>query len=274
MKKLLLTILIILLCILTYVIMFNNFKIGIFEIESISKIKGKSDELEQKLNQATELTAQTYPKAKSTLDSSVNKLKSTKQQYENKIASMPDSEILRYMQVENYEKEFLWTTIGSYATKENLDLELDIVDIKNNDYYNLDFTVVGRYSDIAEFIFAIENDDKLGFKIEKFSMKPYTVSEKTKVTTYGGEEPQSEETTDSAYDVTKEKSYTGSKDEEGTKTGLVGSTNISTNTTNSQTTQTTNSKNSNQTNTSVTIMYSPDRVKATFTVTKVNVNVK
>ena len=41
----------------------------------------KSYELNKKLNQATELTAQSYPKAKSTLDSSINKLKTTKQQY-------------------------------------------------------------------------------------------------------------------------------------------------------------------------------------------------
>lgn len=272
MKKLLLTILIILLCVLAYFIMFNNFDVGILKIESIADIKNKSNELDKKVNEATKLTHQTYPKEKSSLDTSINKLKSTKQQYESKIASMPDSEILKYMQVDTYEKEFLWTTIGSYATKQNLDLELNIVDIKNNDYYNLEFTVVGRYSDISDFIFSIENDDELAFKIENFKMKPYNISETTKVTIYGEEKTDVETTKDYPYDAVKEKNFEGKEDEEDEKnTNLFDKANESKNTN-----ETTNNtvKKENQTGTSTSVMYSPDRVKATFTVTKVNVNIK
>ncbi|MBQ6992305.1 MAG: hypothetical protein IJN50_05300 [Clostridia bacterium] len=274
MKKLLLTILIILLCVLAYFIMFNNFDVGILKIESIADIKNKSNELDKKVNEATKLTHQTYPKEKSSLDTSINKLKSTKQQYESKIASMPDSEILKYMQVDTYEKEFLWTTIGSYATKQNLDLELDIVDIKNNDYYNLEFTVVGRYSDISDFIFSIEDDDELAFKIENFKMKPYTISETTKVTTYkdGEEKTEVETNKNYPYDTVTEKEFEGEEDEEDEKnTNLFDKANESKNTN-----KTTNNtvKKENQTGTSTSVMYSPDRVKATFTVSKVNVNIK
>lgn len=277
MKKLLLTILIILLCVLAYFIMFNNFDVGILKIESIADIKNKSNELDKKVNEATKLTHQTYPKEKSSLDTSINKLKSTKQQYESKIASMPDSEILKYMQVDTYEKEFLWTTIGSYATKQNLDLELDIVDIKNNDYYNLEFTVVGRYSDISDFIFSIEDDDELAFKIENFKMKPYAVSETTKVTTYeDGDKPtaQSKVSIDYPYDTMTEKQYSGNKEDEEDK-NLFNKANTSKNIKKeNEKTQTDKEKNNNQTETSTTIIYSPDRVKATFTVSKVNVNIK
>ncbi|MBE5819348.1 MAG: hypothetical protein E7310_00735 [Clostridiales bacterium] len=278
MKKLLLTILIILLCVLAYFIMFNNFDVGILKIESIADIKNKSNELDEKVNEATKLTAQTYPKEKSTLDTSINKLKSTKQQYESKIASMPDSEILKYMQVDNYEKEFLWTTIGSYATKQNLDLELDIVDIKNNDYYNLEFTVVGRYSDISEFIFSIEDDDELAFKIENFKMKPYAISETTTVTTYvdGEEKPTVESTTNYPYDTVTEKEFQGKDEDDEENINLFNKANESKNTnqTTKNTNQTAKNNTENQTGTSTSIVYNPDRVKATFTVSKVNVNIK
>ena len=38
--------------------------------------------------------------------------------------------------------------------------------------YNIGFTVTGKYSNITQFIYDIENDSKLGFKIEDFNMTP------------------------------------------------------------------------------------------------------
>ena len=39
-----------------------------------------------------------------------------------------------------------------------------------NNVYNLNFTATGSYTGIEEFITGIEDDSKLGFKIEDFSM--------------------------------------------------------------------------------------------------------
>ena len=39
--------------------------------------------------------------------------------------------------------------------------------------YNLIITAVGKYPNVADFIYAIENDSRLGFKIEDFSMTQY-----------------------------------------------------------------------------------------------------
>lgn len=273
MKKLLLTIVIILLCILAYIMVFNSLKMGKFKIKSVADIKTESLNLDTTLKKATELTTQTYPQTKDKLNTSINNLKIKKEQYLNKIANMPNSETLEYMQIDNYEKEFLWTKIGTYATKENIELELNIVDIKNNDYYDLEFIAVGRYSDISDFIYSIENDDNLGFRIEKFSMTPYTVSETTTIKDGKGTTTYSQD--DQAYDLIKEKAYEGKQVETKQEEKEENKSNSIFNTKSNSEKNTTESKatdSQTQSSNSISTMYSPDRVQATFTVTKVNVN--
>ena len=273
MKKLLLTIVIILLCVLAYIMVFNSLKMGKFKIKSVADIKHESLNLDNTLKKATELTAQTYPQTKDKLNTSINNLKIKKEQYLNKIANMPNSDTLEYMQVDNYEKEFLWTKIGTYATKENIDLELNIVDIKNNNYYDLEFIAVGRYSDISDFIYSIENDDNLGFRIENFSMNPYTVSETTTIKNGQGATTYSKN--DQPYDLIKEKAYEGKQVESKEENKEEKASNSVFNTKANNAKDTAESKSTDtqpQSSNSISTMYSPDRVQATFTVTKVNVN--
>lgn len=273
MKKLLLTIVIVLLCVLAYIMVFNSLKMGKFKIKSVADIKSESLNLDNTLKKATELTAQTYPQTKDKLNTSINNLKIKKEQYLNKIANMPNSDTLEYMQIDNYEKEFLWTKIGSYATKENIELELDIVDIKDNNYYDLEFVVVGRYSDVSDFIYSIENDDNLGFRIENFSMNPYTVSETTTIKNAQGATTYSQN--DQPYDLIKEKSYARKQVETKQEEKEEKASNSIFNTKDNKAKETTESKTTEsqpESSNSISTMYSPDRVQATFTVTKVNVN--
>ena len=51
-------------------------------------------------------------------------------------------------------------------------MDLSASNIGTKGMYNLNFTVKGQYLGIADFIHDIENDSRLGFKIENFKLLP------------------------------------------------------------------------------------------------------
>ena len=53
-------------------------------------------------------------------------------------------------------------------------MQMDVIKGNNSleDMYDLKFTATGSYISISDFIYAIENDSTLGFKIEEFKMIP------------------------------------------------------------------------------------------------------
>lgn len=65
--------------------------------------------------------------------------------------------------------EYLWSKLGGYATKEGVNLKLEVqTSDENND--TLKFTVKGSYVGIINYLTAIEDDDDLGFRIEQFKV--------------------------------------------------------------------------------------------------------
>ena len=70
--------------------------------------------------------------------------------------------------------DFLWTTIGNYATQKGVTLQLDVAKSSTStsisqDYImcDLSFTVTGDYINITDFVYSIEDDDQLGFEIRE-----------------------------------------------------------------------------------------------------------
>ncbi len=62
MRKLLLIVLIILLCVLGYFAIFNGISIGDFQVLSVSQIKDKNDKLDQEIAESKKLKDATFPK--------------------------------------------------------------------------------------------------------------------------------------------------------------------------------------------------------------------
>lgn len=184
MKKLLISIIIILLLSLTYVVGTKGLKIGSIELKSIQDIKEASQNLDEEFNKTKELSSQTYPTAIEDLDKVVKDLKIAKQQYEAKTAN--DSNIesnLGVIQIEKYNIEYLWTIIGNYATKNGVKLTLDIKSTNTKDVYNLNFSVEGNYIGITDFIYALEDDDELNFEIYDFKISSKKLTSKSDKTT-------------------------------------------------------------------------------------------
>ena len=171
MKKILISIIIILLIGLGYTIGVKSLSIGQLKLESVGDIKNASANLDQKFNTSKEISAKTYPKSIEDLDKVVRDLKTAKQQYQAKTLNNPDVQSnLGIIQVEKYNIEYLWTIIGNYATKNGVTLTLDIKSTSAQDVYNLNFSLEGKYIGITDFIYSLEDDDELKFEIKDFKI--------------------------------------------------------------------------------------------------------
>lgn len=179
MKKVLISILIVLIMILTFFIVFKNISIGEWKSKNINDIKNLNSELEQKINNAKQLNNQDYPNEVNKLDDSMEKLKIAKKKYQNKMEYVSGDVDLGGVSIKNYKIERLWIALENYAKNENVELKLEVVDAASKGLYDLNITVAGEYIGITDFIYDIEKDDTLGFKILNFKLTPYVATTTT-----------------------------------------------------------------------------------------------
>lgn len=181
MKKLLISIIIILVLILTGITIVNGLEIGNFKILGITEIKSQNENLDNDIRKVTKLASTDYQKKLDDLDKTVKEFEKTKTSYEDMINISTDSEIQAANQYGVYEIGMLWIKLGNHAKSEGVTIDVfakDLTAIDNNvtteadKKYNcnLYFTATGTYAGIASFIEDIEDDSKLGFRIEEFNM--------------------------------------------------------------------------------------------------------
>ena len=168
MRKILLIILIILLLVGAGLTIANGFELGNFKIWGVKAIVAENETIDKKNLELSNLVSVTYPSTLDALDTSSKTLTSTKEEYEEKAILVSNSKY--YMQTEKYEIEFLWTRLGNYAKDNNVQIKIDVVNSSTSGLYDLNFTIAGEYVKVTEFIYDVENDSKLGFKIEDFHM--------------------------------------------------------------------------------------------------------
>ena len=181
MKKLLISIIIILVLILTGITIVNGMEIGNFKILGIMEIKKQNEDLDDKIKEATKLASTDYQKKLDVLDKTVKEFEKTKSSYEEMINVSTDSEIQAANQYGVYEIGMLWIKLGNHAKSEGVKMDVSAKDLTAIDTKvttevdkkyncNLYFTATGTYAGIAGFIEDIEDDSKLGFRIEDFKI--------------------------------------------------------------------------------------------------------
>lgn len=174
MRKILIIILIIALLTAFGILVTSGITIGGLELPAVEKIVSDNKNLDAKIAELDNEIKTKYTGAQTELEASLTKLKKSKQKYQETINYSTEDEIKAANQRERYKIDFIWTKIGMYATKNNVIVKMDVSAGTVADLYNITFTATGQYLDISEFIYAIENDSKLGFKIEEFTMAPYS----------------------------------------------------------------------------------------------------
>lgn len=168
MRKVLFILILILMTGITINVVANGVQIKDISLFGVNQIKSEDETINSLNAQLSELTVTKYPSTLKTLESSAEKMQKTKSEYENKALLLSDKD--RHMQTEQYEIEFLWTRLGNYAKDNDVDIKIEVTASQISGRYDLNFTVTGAYPDVTQFIYDLENDSKLGFKVEKFNM--------------------------------------------------------------------------------------------------------
>lgn len=176
MRKILLGLTIVVLLIVTVKTIYKGTAIGNIGIWGISQITEKNADIDEQNSKLTNLTNVSFPEVMSTLSKSSELLQQTKKQYEEKAILLANNKYYGYK--EKYMQEFILTKIGNYADDEGVDTRIVVTNSETPTLYDINFTVKGKYIDVADYIYDIENDSKLGFKIEDFIMVSFT-EEKT-----------------------------------------------------------------------------------------------
>lgn len=174
MKKILISIIGIIIFILIIVSAINGVKIFRFSVYSINSIKTEGENLNKKVEEAQIEENENYAKAVNEINKSIKNFKEVKEEYETKIAFLGLNSELGVTQIEKYKIEYLWNKIGSYAKKEDIGIDLDIQETSIPETYNISFSLKGSYVGITDFLYDIENDDELNYKVNNFKVEPST----------------------------------------------------------------------------------------------------
>ncbi|MBO4815591.1 MAG: hypothetical protein J5507_01275 [Clostridia bacterium] len=165
MKKILISVLIALLLIIVCFAIFKG--ISFAKIKSINDIKSASNKLDEDVETANGLANQEYPSKVQTLEETIKNLKLAKQEYENKNPYNAEQLNIAAVEVKNYKIHYLWTILGNYRKDEGVrSINLDLKATQNKDVYDLQFTLVGNYVSITDFLYDIEDDEELKFQIK------------------------------------------------------------------------------------------------------------
>ncbi len=174
MRKILLSILVLLLLLLGGYTVINKLAIGSLEILGIIQIKNENEKLDTKISEASKLASSDYQTQLSNLNKSLKTLQKEKQSYEDLVVLSNSDEVANAAKFEKYEIEYIWAKVGNHATSEGVVMKLEVTRGSSSakGLYDLKFTVTGDYIGISDFIYDIENDTSLGFKIDGFKLQP------------------------------------------------------------------------------------------------------
>lgn len=172
MRKYLIGICVALVLVLTGYVAIQGIQIGKIQIMGISEIKNKNESLDNTLKRATKLASTDFQQKKDSLDEELKAMQEQKEEYEDTVATMTDSQVKSGIKTEKT-IDFLFIRIENHAKSEGVSLKMELT--KNStstqsNSYDLNFTVTGTYTGIEEFITDIEDDSQLEFSIEDFYM--------------------------------------------------------------------------------------------------------
>ena len=171
MRKLLISLLLVLVIIMAALCIKNGISIGPLQVYGVGQINELNHELSQKINEASSAN-DNYSSSLTKLKQDISTLIKAKEECLNLINVSTDSQLKDATQTKNYTIEYLWSKIGNHATKEGVVIRFDVISgtVADSDYRTLNFTVNGDYLAITNFVSALENDSTLEFTIDDFAM--------------------------------------------------------------------------------------------------------
>lgn len=178
MRKCLLILILIITGVLCFSLMIGGLKVGDIKlVKSYNDVATVSQEKKQVVSDLKQKNSVEFVAKRNALDTAAQEYKTKKAQYD-KLVSEGQIKETTVNSMDLYDIDFLWTTIGIYASEKGVTLQFDVsksssVTAISPEYVmcDLNFTVTGEYIAITDFIYSIENDDKLNFEISDFTME-------------------------------------------------------------------------------------------------------
>ena len=180
MRKVLLSILTVLLVVMTALIMKNGIKIGSLQVLGFQGLADESQKLTEKIDEANQ-KEDSYKSTLSALESDSKSLAQAKKDYLDLVSVSSASDIQQALQTKTYTIEYLWSRVGNHATSEGVTVTMNVVSSSAEaGYRDLEFNASGKYLAISNFIYDLENDTNLEFTIDDFDMKSGVATFKVK----------------------------------------------------------------------------------------------
>jgi len=184
MRKFLIVVVTILILILAFFFIRDGLNVGNIHVLGIFGVQELNHDLDDKLVKAKELTNVKFQEENNNLNNALTQAVKLREQYERVLQQSNSEDISDILKTEKYEIEKLWIVIGNYAEDHKVKVNLQITNSSSgvSEVKDLDFTVNGSYVGITDFIYELEDDEELKFKIENFSMVPDTTNSNIKAT--------------------------------------------------------------------------------------------
>ena len=183
MRKILISVLIVLLVILAYFTIFQGLSIGSFKVLSVNGIIELNNDLTaqiENINKKIKIDLQTKEAELaqafdgSNAGTETTGLLQAKETYYNLVNVSTDNQITKASTEETYTTEYLYLRIGRHAREEGVNMNLTFVSAGTSDssMSNLEFSITGQYTAIINFVSALEDDSELAFRIDNFDLVP------------------------------------------------------------------------------------------------------
>jgi len=171
MRRIVLYLLTLFLLVIAVLIVIKGITIGPIEIDNYQTILEENEKLDDLISVAETQKETKYPAAISQQQTVYKTLLDEKQSYNELLEYGVDENGVPLSKIQEYEIEKIWITLGNYAKTEGVELKIDVT-INNSvaETYDLNFTVIGEYIQIADFLYDIQRDTTLVFKIDEFKL--------------------------------------------------------------------------------------------------------
>ena len=178
MKRRLINSLIFILVLMLVILIGLGLKSNSFGIESYISLEKKSLEISKQIEELEKKSKESFEEKKKGLLDLTEKYENEKLKYETRSKNLKVGIEEIKTSFDLYDIDFLWTIIGNYATEEGIILKLDVSKVSENkgfldaDYILCDllFTISGTYLSLIDFIYDLEDDERLNFEINDFSL--------------------------------------------------------------------------------------------------------
>ena len=174
MRKIVMSLILLVLVYLIYDAVALGTEILMFKPATYEKLMEEKEAMDSSIETLNRKNTSEYSSAQMSLDEAVRTYEEKRDEYESLASEQKE---LAYESTDLYDIEFLLTELGNYSKDNSVVIQFNVVKTKGiveqSDEYkicDLEFTVIGDYTAITDFIYVLEDDDRFAFEISNFKL--------------------------------------------------------------------------------------------------------